>query len=63
MKISQDGNNSIPASNGKISNGNSKERGNTDKDEEGEETGEKVIQGGMGEESKPFLIGLVKKVV
>ena len=47
MKISQDG--KFPqATNGQVSNGNSK--GNPDKEEEGEDTGE--IQGGVGEETR-----------
>lgn len=47
MKISQDG--KFPqATNGQMSNGNSKE--NPDKEEEGEDTGE--IQGGDGKESR-----------
>lgn len=47
MKISQDG--KFPqATNGQMSNGNSKE--NPDKEEEGEDTGE--IQGVFGEETR-----------
>ena len=47
MKISQDG--KFPqATNGQMSNGNSKE--NPDKEEEGEDTGE--IQGGVGKEGE-----------
>ena len=51
MKISQDG--KFPqATNGQMSNGNSKET--PDKEEEGEDTGE--IQGGAGEETRQVEI-------
>ena len=43
MKISQDGKFPQAATNGKMSNGDSKERENPDKEDEGEETGEKNV--------------------
>ena len=39
MKISQDENGCLGASNGNFLNGNSRERGNTDRDEEGDMAG------------------------